>query len=288
MAAPEDPLAVDEGPGAEGGVDWLAFSRRASERVRAGLAGQSTPQQRGVRMGRGEGGDVTLALDSVAEEAVLGELAALGCPITAISEERGEVSFGGNGGPLVVVDPVDGSLNAKRGLPFYAVSLAVASGPAMDDVHFGYVADLASGEEWWAARGKGAHLDGARLGPLEGAPLEMLGVETAHPGRLAAAAGAIEAAASHRVRVLGSVALSLCFVAAGRLDAMVSLGPVRSVDAAAGQLLVREVGGEVAFPEADRRPGGAPLDLGMRSRVLAARTPEELARIAEAFAVGRG
>jgi myo-inositol-1(or 4)-monophosphatase len=77
--------------------------------------------------------------------------------------------------------------------------------------------------------------------------------------------------------VLGSVALSLCMVAAGRLDAMVTLRDVRSVDVAAGQLLVREVGGALAFP------GGDALDLEMRSRALAARDGVLLERLVGAF-----
>jgi len=73
---------------------------------------------------------------------------------------------------------------------------------------------------------------------------------------------------AERVRGLGSVAVTLCLVAAGQLDAMLSLRQIRSVDAAAGQLIVREAGGAVSFPEADA------LDLEMRSRVLAARDGE--------------
>ena len=67
------------------------------------------------------------------------------------------------------------------------------------------------------------------------------------------------------MRALGSVAMTLCLVAAGQLDAMLRLRPIRSVDAAAAQLLVTEAGGAVAFPAADE------LSLEMRSPVLAAR-----------------
>jgi myo-inositol-1(or 4)-monophosphatase len=73
--------------------------------------------------------------------------------------------------------------------------------------------------------------------------------------------------------MIGSIALSLCFVASARFDGMLSLRPARSVDAAAGQLIVREAGGEVSFPDADGdRPLGAGLDLEMRSRVVAGAT----------------
>ena len=83
---------------------------------------------------------------------------------------------------------------------------------------------------------------------------------------------------ARRIRALGSVALSLCLVAAGQLDGMLSLRPIRSVDAAAAQLLVTEAGGAVAFPDADE------LSLEMRSPVLAARDAEVLERLQRTFA----
>ena len=77
-----------------------------------------------------------------------------------VSEELGERMFGAGGALRVVVDPIDGSVNAKRGIPFFSFSLAVADGPTMDDVVFGYVYDFGTGEEWTAERGKGAFLQG--------------------------------------------------------------------------------------------------------------------------------
>jgi myo-inositol-1(or 4)-monophosphatase len=263
------------GPPSQG--DWLALCRSAAEAARAAVSGYATPAERAVQTGRGEGGDMALVIDRAAEDAVFAELDALGEPVTAVSEERGEVELHGGGPTRVVIDPVDGSLNAKRGLPFACVSIAVASGGHMDDVDVGVVAELDPPREWWALRGGGAFLDGERLPRLEPGELELLGLETARPEALAAATAEIEAVGAARVRALGSVAVTLCLVAAGQLDAMLSLLEVRSVDAAAGQLIVREAGGAVLFPEADA------LDLEMRSRVLAARDPDLLARVAAGF-----
>src|SRR5213076_2767039 len=100
------------------GVDWLAVCRRAAERVRAALAPYATLAERAVEAGRGEGGDMSLVIDRAAEDAVLGELEALGVPLTVVSEERGELKLSGGGPVHAVVDPIDGSLNAKRGLPY--------------------------------------------------------------------------------------------------------------------------------------------------------------------------
>lgn len=258
-------------------VDWLGFCRRAAGATRDAVAGFETTAERAVETGRGEGGDTALVIDRAAEQVVLAELESLELPLTVVTEERGEVRLAGGGPVRVVVDPIDGSLNAKRGLPSACLSIAVASGPDMSDVELGYVAELDRPREWWARRGQGAWCDGQALARLVPGPLEVLGLETARPALVAAAADAITAVEARRLRVLGSVALSLCLVAAGRFDAMVSLRGVRSVDAAAGQLLVREAGGAVAFP------GGHGLDLGMRSRVLAARDPALLERLHDAF-----
>src|ERR687895_632232 len=139
--------------------DWLGAARRAAAALRTILAERPTTEQRVVETGtRGEGGDRTPEIDALAEEAVFTELAgaqAGGARFTVISEERGTVDFGGDG-VLVVVDPIDGSMNAKRGLPHHCVSIAVADGPSMADVVFGFVQDFGPEEEWVAVSGAGA------------------------------------------------------------------------------------------------------------------------------------
>jgi myo-inositol-1(or 4)-monophosphatase len=255
-------------------ADWLAFSRRAADAGRAALERFPRTAQRARKMGRGEGGDMTLAIDAAVEDAVFAELELLGVGLCAVSEERGLVEICG-GGPLrLVIDPIDGSLNAKRKLPLYSLSIAVAEGDDMASVGFGYVTNFPTGEEWWAVRGEGAWCDGERLLPADDdTPLEMLGLESAHPRLVSAAADAIAETKAHRLRMVGSIALSLCYVASARLDGMLSLRPARSVDAAAGQLIVREAGGAVSFPDAgDGDPLGAALGLEMRSRVVAGAT----------------
>ncbi|HYM58718.1 MAG TPA: inositol monophosphatase family protein [Solirubrobacteraceae bacterium] len=269
-------------------TDWLAFCRRAAGAARDAVHAYATTAERAVETGRGEGGDTAYVIDRAAEDAIFAEIDALGVPLVAVSEERGELEIGGGGRLRVVVDPVDGSLNAKRGLPFACVSIAVASGSRMGDVEVGWVAELDPriserdeprlGRDWWAVRGEGAFRDGERLPPLRPGPLEVLGVETARPSLVAAASAAIEAVEARRIRVLGSVAMTLCLVAAGQLDAMLSLRPIRSVDAAAAQLLVKEAGGAVAFPADDQ------LTLEMRSPVLAARDEKLLERLRTTFA----
>jgi myo-inositol-1(or 4)-monophosphatase len=149
------------------------------------------------------------------------------------------------------------------------------------DVSFGYVHEFEQAQDWWATRGQGAFRDGDRLATSGADELELLALENTHPARVAAAGDALEATGAHRLRALGSVAISLCHVASGGCDAMLTLSETRSVDLAAGQLLVREAGGVVALPDAGDL--GAPLGLDMRSRVLAAATAESLTRLRTSF-----
>ena len=267
--------------------DWLGAARRAAQAMSAMLAQHPTTAQRVVETGeRGEGGDRTLEIDAAAERAVFAELEGLhaaGARFTVVSEERGTVDYDGDG-TLVIVDPIDGSLNAKRGMVHHALSIAVAEGPTMADVVFGFVYDLGPGEEWVAERGAGATLNGARLDPTIGerrtraGKLELVGIESADPRWVREAADAL-VETSHRLRAMGTIAVTLCQVAGARLDGMVTLRASRAVDAAAGQLIVREAGGHVAFT-ACAEPLGAPLDLAPHSPVVAARTPEGLAQLA--------
>jgi myo-inositol-1(or 4)-monophosphatase len=271
------------------GVDWLSTCREASAGVAEAVARLPTRLEREPGVGAGEGGDETTAVDAAAEAAVLSCLeraAAGGSGFTVVSEELGERAFGDGSSRLrVVVDPIDGSVNAKRGVPFFALSIAVADGPAMDDVFFGFVSDLGTGEEWTAERGRGARLDGALLtGPGPKEPIELLSLEATRTDLVAACVGGFVPLAE-RIRVVGSLALSLCHLAAGRFDAVVSLKPARSVDIAAAQLLVRERGYAVDLPEAPPF-GEAPLDLAGRSRVVSAATARLCAELYGALADG--
>ncbi|HLF68915.1 MAG TPA: inositol monophosphatase family protein [Gaiellaceae bacterium] len=262
--------------------DWLATCRLSVEDIRHVLGRLPTRAEREPVLRRGQGGDDTTAIDHAAEEAVVERLAATGEDFVLVSEELGTRAFGAGGPRHVVVDPIDGSVNAKRGIPFFSFSLALAEGPAMGDVVFGYVYDFGSGEEWTAERGRGAFLDGQRLGatgPKD--TIEILSFEATTTPAIAERIDGVVGLAG-RLRVMGSLALSLCHLAAGRVDAVCSLKGARSVDIAAAQLLVRERG--LAIELVDEPPlAAAPLDLVPRSRVAAAATPELVAALAAAL-----
>ena len=256
-------------------TEWLTVCRQAVEDVRVVLRDLPTRDERELVVGAGVGGDDTTAIDAAAERVILERLHAID-GATIVSEEVGELR--GDGRLRIVVDPIDGSLNAKRGIPFFSLSVAVAEGETMDDVVFGYIYDFGTGEEWTAERGEGARLNGVELGPTRPRErIEILSFEATLTSSVAEKAAAVVGLA-YRLRIMGSLALSLCHLAAGRVDAVCSLKAARAVDIAAAQLLVRERGLAIDLPEAPPF-GAAPLDTEGRSRVVAAATPEVAAEL---------
>jgi myo-inositol-1(or 4)-monophosphatase len=258
-------------------TDWLALCRDAVEDVRRVLAELPRRSDREPVVGSGMGGDDTTAIDAAAERVVLARFEHL--DVTVVSEEAGVL---GKGKPYIVVDPIDGSLNAKRGIGFFSLSIAVASGPTLGDVDFGFVHDFGTEEEWSATLGDGARLNGHLLdGDRPKDRIEILAFEATRTASVAEKAAAVVGLA-HRLRIMGSLALSLCHLAAGRIDAVCSLKPARSVDIAAAQLLVRERG--LAIELFDDPPlDAAPLDVEGRSRVVAAGTAELCQKLAAAL-----
>ena len=268
------------GPSAD---EWIAACRRAVE-----VQKQVFDEHRGIEArtqyeGVGEGGDKTLVIDRLCEDAIFDELQGLheaGHEFTAVSEERGSVSFGNGDSPLrVVIDPIDGSLNARRTIPLHSVSIAVPDGDSMEDVTFGYVYEFGAGEEFLARQDGRVELDGRAIKAPEGDGLELVALEASKPERVVKAAESLQDRA-YRIRSPGSIAVGLCYVACGRYDGMITTRPCRSVDAAAGQLIARNAGATLEFAGGGLE--GAPLDLDARYDVAAARTPADLGILREA------
>jgi myo-inositol-1(or 4)-monophosphatase len=267
-------------------ADWLAACRRMVEQQREVFAAAPSIAERTVYEGVGEGGDRALAIDRRCEDIVFRELDAMhadGNAFTAISEERGEVGFDADDSEVrVVIDPIDGSLNARRTIPSHCLSIAVAGGVSMADVEFGYVYDFGASEEFVATRGEGAQLNGRPVrakGPGHG--IEVVGLESAEPGWILPAVEGLRGKA-FRVRSIGAIAITLAYVAAGRLDGMLTARVCRSVDAAGGQLIAREAGARVEFEDLDL--AHTPLGLDARYRLAAGLDSNVLAVMLEAQA----
>ena len=256
---------------------WLSIFRAIAAEIRATippLAG--TPRGR-EEVGLGAGGDRTIYLDQLAEEIVVRHLEQAyrsGLRFQLISEELGERDFGGE--PLVLADPLDGSYNAKMGLPYYAVVLAVTEGDRFSDVRLGYVQNLVTGDEYHAISGAGAFHMGEPLRPkppaFDGRSIPLVqfdapsGVE---PRERAAPIFAL----AEKVRQLGSAALNLCHTASGGIALQVTPAPVRSFDLAGPVLILREAGG-IATDYEGRSIESVSVRLDARTTLLASLSPQ--------------
>jgi myo-inositol-1(or 4)-monophosphatase len=227
-----------------------------------------------VQLSVGAGGDTTMEVDRAAEAVVFAELERLaerGERFSVLSEEIGHRSFGAQY-PLVLVDPVDGSLNAKQGIPVVGMMLAVLDGPTVADTYAGLVLNLSTGEEWTAIRNQGAWRSGKKLAVLprsDGGRIQLLGLESTP--RAMVLAGALVQRAG-KIRILGSMALALAHTASGGLDVFCAPISVRVFDTAASLLLLREAGGVATDMQ------GAPVEplectLASRSTLLCAPGP---------------
>jgi len=220
----------------------------------------------GERVGTGADGAPSARIDEVAEQAVLKALERRQVKVNVLSEEAGWLDRGAR--DTLVVDPIDGTHNAIRGVPAYATSLALARS-SLGDVRAGVVRNLVTGDTFYAERGKGARLAGRpiRVRPLD--PNDTL--FDVYLGENADPKAAEVAALARRVRNLGAASLDLCLVACGAADLYYMNAAVRTrlrlVDIAAGTLIVREAGGEVL--DLDGQPLDLPLDPKARTNLVA-------------------
>jgi myo-inositol-1(or 4)-monophosphatase len=283
---------------------WIACAARmaAAGKVAArSLYGTAAGR---TMLGQGAGGDRTLEIDRACEEAIQVVLAAEASAAYRLVSEESGISGPENAPWMVVVDPLDGSLNAKHGLEPFGASVAVARGGTLGDVAVGYVEDYTRPHAFAAVKGAGLLLAGepidlkderaswtetagARAAGSRPADMalvepqrfdsdlvEVVLLEAGRPDRHHFAYHDLSALAAHgrsgdmRVRQIGSIALSLCFLAIGVADILIAAVRARSVDLAAGLLILAESGGGAAtLDEADI--WAQPLDLEKRNAFVA-------------------
>jgi myo-inositol-1(or 4)-monophosphatase len=237
--------------------DWLPILVRCKDNVQAHirplLKTLSEPQP---DLGVGAGGDPMKLVDLVAEKAIIEVLQQHGVSFTLISEESGVKEFGDTPRQCyVTVDPIDGTTNLVRGLPFYASSIAVSAKPVLSAVYAALVADLLHNVAYTAQAGKGAYRDGTKIKPSAMVSLEEavvgLDLNTYKVREIAPQLTRLIEETKH-IRHFGANALELCYVADGTTDAFVDIrGKLRTTDVAAAFLILREAGGIITTPEGE-------------------------------------
>jgi fructose-1,6-bisphosphatase/inositol monophosphatase family enzyme len=215
----------------------------------------------------GADGTPTMYIDRIAEDVAITAVKKSSIPINLLSEECGLVDNGGKW--MFVLDPVDGTRNAYRGIPFFSVSLAIGT-ETLDDVKYGIVKNVLTGDEFIAERHKGAFLNNKQIAVSEVPPPEML--TSIMLGRYSTPYSAI-LAGKHNIRSLGAASLEMCLVAMGALDIYyVGREFMRVIDIAAATLIVHEAGGVVTNRTGDELRMG--LNLEDRTSIIAAGSRE--------------
>ncbi len=217
----------------------------------------------GNNIGIGADGSVTKYVDKIAEDAALNFLEKSKLKVNILSEEIGFVDLGAD--YTFVLDPIDGTRNAFRGIPFFAVSLAIGK-TKMSDIEYGIVKNIPTGDVFTAKKGYGAFLNKKRIGVPDVPDKELC-------SSLALGKNfdklTITLAKKEKVRSLGSASLEMCMVAIGALDFyVVGKEYIRVVDIAASTLILREAGGIVRNIFGEELD--LPFNLDERTSVVAA------------------
>lgn len=205
-----------------------------------------------VLVGKGASGSNTSKIDKFAEDAILAFLDDQEIDLNVLSEEAGFIDRGGT--RTLVVDPIDGTLNCTKGIPFFSVSLAIGK-EKMSNCDFGLVKNLFTGDTYFARRGGGAELNGHRIAVSK---LDMEdGIFILYNNKDSAPETEDFRRIASRVRSFGAASLEMCMVAQGAAQALYMNCTnfnrmIRVIDIAASCLILREAGGEVCDLEGNK------------------------------------
>ncbi|WP_094228310.1 bifunctional fructose-bisphosphatase/inositol-phosphate phosphatase [Methanolobus psychrotolerans] len=229
--------------------DFLALCDRIADAVHEAIKGLVGTPDAGKVLYIGADGTPTKLIDDVSEKVIFALLEREHHFFRVISEEAGDRIVGKSSDMsppdhTLIIDPIDGTYNACSGIPFYSLSIAIA-GNDPNDLFFGYVKNLATGDTFYAGAGKGAYVNGKKLETSGNSDISRFCMSI-YGYRNNTEEAAIISKSVRRIRVLGSVALELCYVASGKTDAFADVrGTMRMTDIAAGKLIVEEAGGIV-------------------------------------------
>jgi len=242
-------------------TNWLNILTQCKNNIQKQITPQlKTLKQPQPNLGTGAGGDPIKQIDLTAENAIINTLKKHELSFTLISEESGIKEYGKNPHECyVTADPIDGTTNLTRGIPFYATSIAVSTKPTLNTIHTALVADLFHNITYTAQKRKGAHRNNKKITPSKEESLEeaMIGIDinTYKVEKIAPQLTSLIKRTKH-IRHFGANALELCYVADGTTDAFIDIrGKLRATDIAAAWLIIKEAGAKITTPE------GKPLNV---------------------------
>lgn len=229
-------------------TDWLNTLKACSKKIRKEVLPLFGSADAAIGFGMGAGGDIMKKIDLTAEKALIDTLQDFGASCTLISEESGVKKIGSQPSNFyVTTDPVDGTTNAVRGIPFIATSIAVSKAPYLKDVEAALVSDLIHDITYTAKRGHGAFKNEKRVQASSTSTLKeaVIGVDLSTVKKKESITPlTMVLKKTKHLRHLGANALELCYIADGTTDAFIDLrGKLRVTDIAAAYLILREAEG---------------------------------------------
>lgn len=261
-------------------VEWESVLHEAAERVQD-VRDRLVASQGGTeKIGEGASGDVTMRVDKEAEDEIIEVVRQKG-EVRLVAEEHGE------SGPrdarwTVVVDPIDGSSNFERGIPFYCTSIAVLEGRSLDDASHALVRNLVNGDTYYSERGGFSTKNGVAIKTTELTDLReaTLGIDISRTTLPVVRSLNVLVSSIKRQMHFGANALETCFFAEGWLDGVVDVRDrTRVVDVAAAYLIAKEAGGVFS----DKHGAGLSPEISVKERfnLVAGANPTLHARILE-------
>ena len=228
-------------------MEVIKILREASKRVFENVTHLSGTSEAGGNYGKGAGGDISRKIDIVAEKTVLDYLKEISFECVVLGEECGRVQLSTKSKGFVIMDAIDGSANAVRGVPFFCCSLAFATEDRISSITDGVVTDLFSGDMYWASKGKGSFFNGKKIHVQETEPIyRIVGINLsgATPEQVKRIQPILKS--HNHTRHFGANALEMALFARGLIDIFIDLREkIRVQDIAAGYLLIKEAGGLV-------------------------------------------
>ena len=221
--------------------------QEASMRVYNNVKHLAGTKESGGDFGRGAGGDISRRIDIIAEKMVLDYLREIKFDCVVLGEECGRLELSKKPKGFVIMDAIDGSTNAVRGIPFFCCSLAFATDNKLSSVTDGVVMDLSRGDLYHATKGKGAFMNGKRIYVNKKKHAYfVVGIDISgiSPKLLKSLSPIISA--SNHIRHFGAIALELAIFSRGLADAFIDIrDKLRVTDVAAGLLIALEAGGYI-------------------------------------------
>jgi myo-inositol-1(or 4)-monophosphatase len=226
-------------------MEVIEILKEASKKVFENVGGLAGTSDAAGDYGRGAGGDISRKIDIIAEKTVLDYLKEISFECIVLGEECGRVELSSNPKGFLIMDAIDGSANAVRGVPFFCCSLAFATEDKISSITDGVVTDLSSGDMYWASKGRGSFLNEKKIHVQVEEPIyRIVGINLS--GATSEQVKRLQPVlkSHNHTRHFGANALEMALFARGLMDIFIDFREkIRVLDMAAGYLLIKEAGG---------------------------------------------